>query len=195
MGQNPLQRRLICVVFVFLPWTLSAQTAAVRPIEIKGHFIGESVAELLSKEPKIQQQVKLCDQNPIRPTCGRLLAAVERRGRAEVANSSWTNFVLDGGHLVKLTTLVNEHSDAVSDLIKKFGPRSSETAFPMQNALGTTWEDRLSVWDTPTVYATLREDNNPASQNHHYVLTVESRAEYDRECAEEAAQSAPKTQN
>lgn len=193
VGQNPFQRRLICLVFIFLPWTLSAQTGDMKPIQIKGHFIGESVAEFLSKEPKVQQQVKLCQQNPKKPTCNRLLAAVDRRGRAEVANSSWMNFVLDGGQLVKLTTLVNENSDPVSDLTKKFGPRSSETAFPMQNALGVAWEDRLSVWDTPTVYATLREDNNPASQNHHYVLTVESRAEYNRECAEQAAQSAPKT--
>ncbi len=190
-----MQRRLICSVFIFLPWTLSAQTGDMKPIEIKNHFIGESIAELLSKEPKVQQQVRLCEQDPIKPTCGRLLAAVERGGRAEVANSSWMNFVLDGGHLVKLTTLLNENSDAVSDLTKKFGPRSSETAFPMRNALGTTWKDRLSVWDTPTVYATLREDNNPASQNHHYVLIVESRAERDREGAEEATHSAPKTED
>jgi hypothetical protein len=164
----------------------------MKPIEIKGHFIGETIAQLLSKEPKVQQQVKLCEQHPTKPTCDRLLAAVERGGRAELANSSWMNFVMDGGHLVKLTTLVNENSDAVGDLTKKFGPTSSETVFPMRNALGATWEDRLSVWDTPTVYATLREDNNPASQNHHYVLIVESRAERDRECAEEATQTAPK---
>jgi hypothetical protein len=78
-------------------------------------------------------------------------------------------------------TLVSEESDAVSDLTKKFGPRSSEAAFRMQNTLGTSWQDRLFVWDTPAVCATLHEDNNPASQNHHYVLVVESRAEYDRE--------------
>ena len=185
-----MQRRLICFVFMSLPWSLSAQTGHMKPIEIKGHFIGESIAELLSKEPKVQQQVKSCEQRPTKPTCDLVLAAVEHRGRAGVANSSWMNFVVDGGHLVKLTTLVNENSDAVSDLTKKFGPRSSETTFPMRNALGTTWKDHLSVWDTPTVYATLREDNNPASQNHHYVLSVESRAEHDRECAEEATQSA-----
>jgi len=189
-----MQRRLICFVFIFLPWILSAQTGDTKPIEIKGHIIGESIAELLSKEPKVQQQVKWCQLHPIKPTCDRLLAAVERGGRAEVANSSWMDFVVDSGHLVKLTTLVNEKSDAVSDLTEKFGPRSSATAFPMRNALGTTWKDHLSVWDTPAVYATLREDNNPASQNHHYVLIVESRAEHDRECAEQATQTAPKTE-
>jgi hypothetical protein len=153
----------------------------MMPIEIKGHFIGESIAELLSREPKVQQEVKLCKEDPLKATCDRLLAAVEHGERTEVANSTWTNFVLDSGRLVKLMTLVSEESDAVSDLTKKFGPRSSEAAFRMQNTLGTSWEDRLFVWDTPAVCATLHEDNNPASQNHHYVLVVESRAEYDRE--------------
>ncbi len=171
---------LVLLVFLFLPWALCAQTADVMHIEIKGHFIGESIAELLSREPKVQQDVKVCEQNPRKTTCDRLLAAVEQGERAEVANSTWTNFVLDGGQLVKLMTLVNENSDAVSDLTKKFGRRSSEAAFWMQNALGTRWEDHLFVWDTPIVCAILHEDNNPASQNHHYVLVIESRAEYDR---------------
>ncbi len=64
-----MQRRLICFVFIVLPWTLSAQTGDMKPIEIKGHFIGESIVELLSKEPKVQQQINLCEQDPIRPTC------------------------------------------------------------------------------------------------------------------------------
>lgn len=190
-----MQGRLICFAFIFLPWVLCAQTIDVRAIRIKGHFIGESVAELLSREPKVQQQVNLCKQDPIKPTCDRLLAAVGHGQRAEIANSSWTNFVLDGGQLVKLMTLVDEHSDAVRHLTKKFGRRSSQTAFPMRNALGATWEDRLSVWDTPTVHATLREDNNPASQNHHYVLTVESRRECERERADEANPNPLKTEN
>jgi hypothetical protein len=163
---------------------LCAQTIDVRAIRVKGHFIGESVAELLSREPKVQQQVKVCEQDPIKPTCDRLLAAVGHGERAEIANSSWTNFVLDGGQLVKLMTLVDEHSDAVSDLTKKLGRRPTETAFTMQNALGTSWKDHLSVWDTPAVCAILHEDNNPASQNHHYVLVVESRAECEREHAD-----------
>jgi hypothetical protein len=178
------QRRLASLVVIVLPWALYAQSANVRPVEIKGHFIGESIAELLSKEPEAQQKVNVCEQHPGNPTCDRLLAAVKSGQRAEVSTSSWMNFVLDGGKLVKLTTLVNEGSDAKADLTKKFGPRSSETAFPMQNALGASWEDHLSVWETPAVYVTLREDNNPASQNHHFVLVVESRAEHAREHAD-----------
>ena len=190
-----MRTRLLFLVFLFLPGVLCAQTGDMIPIEIKGHFIGESTAELLNREPKVQQEVNLCEKNPLKPTCDHLLAAVEHGERAEVTNSTWTNFVLDSGRLVKLMTLLSEDSDAVSDLTKKFGPRSSEAALWMQNALGTRWEDHLFVWDTPAVCATLHEDNNPASQNHHYVLVVESRAEYDREHADSARLSAPETEN
>jgi hypothetical protein len=178
---KPVLQRLASLVFLFLPWSLCAQTANVKPAEIKGHFIGESIAELLSKEPEVQQDVNVCKQHPGKPTCDRLLAAAKTGKRLEVSTSNWTNFVLDGGKLVKLTTLVNGVSDAVkADLTKQFGPRSSETAFPMQNAIGESWEDHLSVWDTPAVYVGLHEDNNPASQNHHLVLVVESQAEHAR---------------
>jgi hypothetical protein len=161
---------------------LCAQTATVKPVEFKGHSIGESVAETLSKEPEVKHQVDECEQHPAQPACDRLLGAVKRGQRADVSTSSWMSFVLDGGKLVKLTTLVNEDAEAVmADLTKKLGPRSSETLFPMQNTMGAKWEDHLSVWDTPAVYAGLREDNNPASQNHHFVLVVESQAEHARE--------------
>jgi hypothetical protein len=177
--------RLASVVLILLPLTLNAQTTDVRPIEIKGHFIGESIGELLSKEPEVRQKVNVCEQHPGKPNCDRLLAAVKRGQRVEVSTSSWTNFVLDGGKLVKLTTLVNESPDAVeNDLSRKFGPRSTDIAFPMQNAMGASWEDHLSVWDTSAVYASLHEDNNPASQNHHFVLVVESRAEHTRDRTE-----------
>ena len=176
-----MRQRLASLVLIVLPWALHAQTANVRPIEIKGHFIGESIGEFLSKEPEVQQEVNVCEQHPGKPACERLLAAVKRGQRAEVSTSSWTsnwtNFVLDGGKLVKLTTLVKS-SDAETDLTRKFGPRSTEIAFPMQNAIGASWKDHLSVWKTPAVYASLHEDNNPASRNHHFVLVVESRAEH-----------------
>ncbi len=189
-------RRLASLVLIILPWLLYAQTANVRPVEIKSHFIGESIAELLNKEPEVQQEVNVCEQQPRKPICDRLLAAVKRGQRAEVSTSSWMSFVLDGGKLVKLTTLVNEVSDAKADLTKQFGPPFSDTAFPMHNAIGASWEDHLSVWDTPAVYVALREDNNPASQNHHFVLVVESRSEHARPHADGAKQpSAPKAEN
>ena len=92
------QRRLASLVVIILPWFLYAQTANVRPVEIKGHFIGESIAEILNKEPEVQQKVNVCEQHPRKPTCDRLLAAVKRGQRAEVSTSSWMNFVLDEGN-------------------------------------------------------------------------------------------------
>ena len=178
--------RLMFVLLFAHPWPFYAQTENAKPVEIEGHFIGESVADLLNKEPAAQQEVNLCE-SARKPNCDRLLAAVTKGLRAEFSTPNWTHFVLDGGKLVKMTILVNGTADAArADLTRKFGSQSSEAAFPMRNAMGAGWEDHLSVWDTPTVYVGLREDNNPASQNHHLVLVVESRAEHQREHAEGA---------
>jgi len=180
-------RRLAYLALIVPPWALNAQTAHVRPVEVRGHFIGETIPELVAQEPEVRQKVDACGQRPAKPDCDRLLAAVKRGQRAEVSTSSWTTFVLDGGKLVKVAMLVHEDPGVVkADLTQKLGTRCTETSFPMQNALGTTWKDRLFVWDTPTIWASLREDNNPASQNHHFVLVVESQAEHTGEHMEAA---------
>jgi len=192
---KPVLQRLASLVFLFLPWFLCAQTAKVKPPDIKGHFIGESVMELLSKEPEVQQKVSICERNPQKTDCDWLLAAVQSGERATVSTSNWMDFVLDGGRLVKLQTLAHgEFGEVNADLTKKFGSRSSETAFSMHNAIGQQWEDRLYVWDTPTLYVGLHEDNNPASQNHHLILVVESRAEHDRD-TDRAQQPRAKNEN
>lgn len=180
-------RRLVYLVLIIPPWALNAQTAGAPSVEVRGHFIGETISQLVAQEPEVRQRINACRQRPARPDCDRLLAAVKRGQRADVSTSSWTTFVLDGGKLVKLTTLVNEAPDDLkADLSEKLGTRCTETSFSMQNALGATWKDHLSLWDTPTIWASLHEDNNPASQNHHFVLVVESRAEHIGEQMEEA---------
>lgn len=192
-----LPRLTSFVLMFFIAGSVHAQTVTVKLAEINGHFIGESLAELLSKEPEVQQQFTVCEQHPSKPACDGLLAAGKHGKRAEVSTSNWMSFVVDGGKLVKLTTLVMGGADAVkADLTKKFGPRTSETTFPMQNAMGATWEDHLSVWDTAAVYVGLHEDNNPASQNHHFVLVVESRVEHARDHVDDGTQpSAAQNEN
>jgi hypothetical protein len=183
--------RIAWGMLLFCPWSLCAQTPPVKA-EIKGHFIGESVAELLGKEPEVRQQVSTCERSPRKSDCDEMLAAVKSGNRATVSISSWMSFVLDAGRLVKLQTLIpGEFGEINADLTRKFGLRSAETVFPMRNAIGQNWEDRLCVWDTPAVFVGLHEDNNPASQNHHFVLVLESRAEHerDRERSNEAKKS------
>ena len=174
--------RLAFVLLTLLPAYSYAQNPSFTLVDTKGHFIGESVEDLLSKEPEIQQKLNGCQQQTHEPTCSHLLAAVTRGQRARLSNSNWTSFVVDGGKLVKLQTLLHGSPDAAKDDVsKRYGPQTSETAFPMQNAMGAKWEDHLSVWETAAVYVGLREDNNPASQNHHLVLVVESQQEHARE--------------
>ena len=178
---------LASLAILILAAPVCAQTANVQPPEPKTHFsgrfishsIGETSAELLSKEPELQQQVSSCERDPGKTDCDWVLATVKNGRRGTLSNSNWTSFVLDDGKLVKLQALVHgEFARIDADLTAEFGPRSSDTSFPMRNAIGQNWEDRLYVWNTPTLYVGLREDNNPASQNHHWVLVIESRAEH-----------------
>jgi len=158
-----------------------AQAADVKPTEIRGHFIGETIAAFLRMEPEAQQEAEVSRQHSNQPSCARLLAALDHGQRAEISTSNSINFVLDGGKLVKLTMLVDDAPDAIRvDLTKKFGLQPRETTIPGQNYLGAKWENRSFAWDTPDAYVTLYEDNNPSIQDRRPVLVVESRASYER---------------
>jgi hypothetical protein len=173
---------LVCVA---LPGLLHAQATSVQPAEIYGHFLGESIAEFLSKEPDAQEEVNVCRAHRERSTCSQLLAALDLGKRAELSTSNSRDFILDGGRLVKLTVLVDESYEAVTaDITKNFGPRSSETALPNKNAIEAKWENHLSVWETPNIHVTLFEDNNPKLQDHHLVLVFEIPAGHTREHSE-----------
>jgi len=158
-----------CVTIVS---SVSAQDAPSSFIAIHGHFIGESVAAFLSAEPEAQQEADVCRQHAGRPSCARLLAALDRRQRVEISTSDSIDFTLDGGKLVKLTMLVDDSFDAAS----KFGTQARVKTIAGQNALGQKWEDRLMTWELPDVSATVYEDHNPAQQDRRRLLVVEARA-------------------
>jgi hypothetical protein len=61
---------------------------------------------------------------------------------------------------------------------KKFGALPKKTTLPSHNTSGTKWDNQLYTWDTPTIYATLYQDNNPLLQDHRPLLIVESHAEH-----------------
>ena len=90
-----------------------------------------------------------------------------RRGRAEISTTDSINFVLDGGKLVKLTMLVDKPLDeASSDLTQKFGPADQSHLLPRKTAPARNGATVLHIWDMPTVYITLYQDNNPSLQDH-----------------------------
>jgi len=170
----------ILVLFAGLPGGLWAQTAGgVAPVDFKGHLIGEGVADFLRMEPEAQQEVDVCRQHPSRHNCDRLMAALNGNGRAEMSTTGAINFVLDGGKLVKLTMLVDKPMDAAaSDLRDKFGPQTKATMLSSQNGAGAKWINWLHTWDTPAIYASIYQDNNPSLQDHRLLLIVESHAEH-----------------
>jgi hypothetical protein len=170
---------LIFTFFVGLPVGLGAQSANVSSADFKGHLIGETVADFLRIEPEAQQEADVCRQRSERRRCVELIAALDRGQRAEVSTAGSANFVLDAGKLVKLTILVDDSFENISNsLTQKFGAVSKKTALPSHDSSGKKWENQLNVWDTAVIYVTLYQDNNPVLQDRRPLLVVESHAEH-----------------
>lgn len=184
---------VLLIAFSAVSGSLRGQTTDVKPVEIRGHYIGESTVRFLHLEPEARESIEVCRQHPTQSVCDQLLAAIERGQRAEISTSvpldmyhpdeakdDAINFVLDGKKLVKMAMLVND----VSDARKILGHPSSESAIPSQDSSGAKWENRRTVWETPEAYVTLYQDNNPSLRDRRPVLTIETRAEHAREEAE-----------
>jgi hypothetical protein len=165
----------------------SVPTAA--PLEIRGHFIGEPVKRFFRLDFEARGEMEVCHQNPNRPACGRLLDAIEYGKRADISTTvpadsdhpegdrDTTNFVLDGGKLVKISMLVNQAPEE----LKSLGRPTSEKSIPTHDNSGAKWENHLTVWDTPTLYVSLYLDNNPSLQDHRLSLTIEAPTEHARD--------------
>lgn len=174
-----MRRLLASIALIAFSGPLHAQAPNSAPVEIKGHFIGESISDFLRIEPEAQQEVDVCREHKTRPSCDRLIGALDRGQRTEISTSDSMDFVLDAGRLVKLTVLVRETTDeAAQALTQKFGAPASSTNTPNHNSSGAKWQNRLFVWSTIGAYATLYEDNNPSLQDHQPVLVVESQSEH-----------------
>lgn len=182
---------LICLMLAVFPGVVHAQVANAGRTDINGHYIGEPVARFLRLEMDAREDVDVCRNNPIRSSCQALLAAVDSGARAEVSTETARDldnpdrpvtsieFVLDGGKVVKVSLPV----DDLAEIAKKFGAPTHETVVPAQNASGAKWENHLSVWETPGVYVTLYQDNNPSVEDHRPLLVMESTEEHAREDA------------
>jgi hypothetical protein len=180
---------LIYLVLAVFTGTVHAQAPDSNHVDINGHFIGEPVTRFLRLERDAREDVDVCRRNSIRSSCQGLLAAVDGGGRAEVSTETSRDldnpdrpvvsieFVLDKGKVVKVSIPV----DNVGEIAKKFGPPTHESIIPSRNASGTTWENHLTVWESPSVYATLYQDNNPSVQDHRPLLVMESLEEHARE--------------
>jgi len=176
-----------------------AQQSTPAPLEIRGHYIGEPVKHFFRLDFEARGEMEVCRQNPNRPACGRLLDAIEYGKRADISTTvpanpdnpegdrETTNFILDGGKLVKISMLAN----APPEELKSLGRPTSEKSIPAHDASGAKWENHLTIWDTPTLYVSLYLDNNPSLQDHRFTLTIEAPTEHTREDAEAAESSKP----
>jgi len=175
----------------------SAPTAA--PLEIRGHFIGEPVKRFFRLDFEARGEMEVCHQNPNRPACGRLLDAIEYGKRADISTTvpadpdhpegdrDTTNFVLDGGKLVKISMLVNQAPEEV----KSLGRPTSEKSIPTHDNSGAKWENHLTIWQSPDLYVELYQDNNPSLSDHLFLLTIETPAEHTRDNPEAESPKPP----
>jgi len=191
-----MRRLLASIALIAFCGPLHAQVPATAPVEIKGHFIGESVGDFLRIEPEAQQEVDVCREHKTRSSCDRLLGALDRGQRTEISTSNSMDFVLDAGRLVKVTVLVRETTDEVArEFTQKLGTAAISTNTPNHSSSGANWQNRLFVWNTAAVYTTLYEDNNPALQDHQPLLVVESQSEHILDEAEAAKNTQPVASN
>jgi len=174
-------------------------TPTPAPLEIRGHYIGEPVKHFFRLDFEARGEMEVCRQNPNRPACGRLLDAIEYGKRADISTTvpanpdnpegdrETTNFILDGGKLVKISMLAN----APPEELKSLGRSTSEKSIPAHDTSGAKWENHLTIWDNPTLYVSLYLDNNPSLQDHRFTLTIEAPTEHTRENPEAAESSKP----
>ena len=176
-------RHLLGAALLFV--ICSSLYAQDAPLALNGHYVGESIEQLLQREPEALQEFDVCKAHPTRSTCDRLIAAVQHGERADISTSNGMDFVLEGGRVVKLTMLLNESAEAAKSLLtEKFVSAPTEKSLPKQNSSGAKWENHLFVWNAPGIYVTLYQDNNPALQNAQPLVEAETQAEHASEDAE-----------
>ena len=190
---------IICTTALATAPRSHAQQPTPAPLEIRGHYIGEPVKRFFRLDLEARAEMNVCNQNPNRPACGRLLDAIEYGKRADISTTvpanpdnpegdrETTNFILDGGKLVKISMVAN----APPEELKSLGRPTSEKSIPAHDTSGAKWENHLTIWDTPTLYVSLYLDNNPAIQDHRLTLTIEAPTEHARENPEAAESSKP----
>jgi hypothetical protein len=182
----------ILVLFIGIPGVLQAQSRNASFADFNGHFIGESISDFLRLEPDAQQEVNVCRQRPDRHSCDQLAGALDRGERAELSTTGSMNFVLDGGKLVKLTMLVDDSfAGAAATLAAKFGSPSKDPVIPTQNGAGAKWQNRQYIWNLPSIYITLYEDNNPSQKDRRPLLVVKSLAEHLLDNADQSQRKEP----
>lgn len=180
------KRTLVAIIAIVISSTGNAQQSTAPPVSqtIKGHSIGESFADFLSKEPKTKTGLAACHgPNEILSgffDCKSLLGA--EKGTGSVLTDADADFRFVEGKLSEINLLVNSTFDeAEKQAEEKFGKPVSRESTPMKNGFGATWSNRSVIWQTPALYAALLEDNNPASGDGRPFLTVSSRAFHDRQ--------------
>lgn len=134
---------------------------------IKGHRIGETLAQFKKLEPEICAE-QLCDD-------------IEHGSSGGLHRMKSDNLIFwgfDGGKLSIMELGIEATFESlVSDMGKRIGTSPTFRQADHENASGESWTDRDALWIGPAVSARVVENNNPTGTHQAIVLVWKNKKE------------------
>lgn len=184
-----------------------SQAADPNPFVIKGHALGESIADFLVKEPKVQADVAECrrDKKPpawtLSGNCNQLLAlaaggsmVVPPTGVLSERLDNAPHYAFSSGILiwVRFSYLVgddnpDQYEKLKNGLAASYGPPRKETSSQYENAYGASYTGYQSLWLLENAAIQLQLFPGPEP---YCVIIATMRSEFDRQAEGEKAKKA-----
>jgi hypothetical protein len=140
-------------------------------VRIKGHVMGETVAEFIAIDPASKDQLDTCNPHECR---------IEGMA-SDVNPTTWT---FKDRVLISLTMTIqgNSYPNVREDLTRKFGFKPMETVLQQKNAYGAKWNRTSADWSyNRKVSGMLQSDQNPSNPTLILVLSLNSAVETSRQ--------------
>lgn len=160
----------------------SSVTAQSTPT-MKGHSLGETIADFQGKEPKAETRKYDHDGTTlITPSSNRVAFDFGKELKSRLPSS---DAAFENGKLVFIQVWINTNpaypefmlfEDAELQLITKFGRTTSSVDDVKQNGFGAIFHHRSDKWDKDAFYATIYEVDQ-----HTSVVTFMTHAEHERD--------------
>jgi hypothetical protein len=195
------KHRLVVTTALLCASSAIAQTNVAM---VKGHKIGEPLAEYMASVPGGSEQLANCRSAVADPkaarklkvdprSCAALVGAADRGARIETNAGRampYGKATFDGGVLVKLTFPIGydplvpirsqeliSFEQVVADLQAKFGQPTTTDELTTQNGFGATFRHRRCVWDLSAAHVEALESDATIGK---MVTTVTLQAQTDR---------------
>jgi len=141
-------------------------------VRIKGHVMGETVAEFIAIEPALKKQLDECSPIPVDPD-----SCIAWGDASDGIHQPLWRF--KKGILVTLSMTIRGaiYPNVRDDLTKKFGFKPLEATLKQQNVYGARWNKTSSDWNGTKVSGLLENDENPSDPTLTFLLVLNSDGE------------------